>query len=134
MGQTIVGRVTKLVPFGAFVRIEERENGFEGLVHNSELDGRHPDHPQLVVQVGDALPVKILDIDRSSAASLSRTGTRSPPARTNPAPDDTRIPRSRTLTDASSSPDSHGIGPPRVYSIEVFEVLRPPPSIGLPVL
>lgn len=63
IGQTIVGRVTKLVPFGAFVRIEERENGFEGLVHNSDLDGRHPDHPQLVVQVGDALPVKILDID-----------------------------------------------------------------------
>lgn len=63
IGQTIVGRVTKLVPFGAFVRIEEMENGFEGLVHNSELAERHPAHPQLVVQVGDALPVKILDID-----------------------------------------------------------------------
>lgn len=63
IGQTIIGRVTKLVPFGAFVRIEEVENGFEGLVHNSELGERHPDHPQRVVQVGDALAVKILGID-----------------------------------------------------------------------
>ncbi|MFF3844921.1 S1 RNA-binding domain-containing protein [Streptomyces sp. NPDC002328] len=63
IGQTVVGRVTKLVPFGAFVRIEEAENGFEGLVHNSELGEGHPDHPQPVVNVGDALPVKILDID-----------------------------------------------------------------------
>ncbi|MDX2731006.1 MULTISPECIES: S1 RNA-binding domain-containing protein [unclassified Streptomyces] len=63
IGQTIIGRVTKLVPFGVFVRIEEKENGFEGLVHNTELGDGHPDHPQLAVHVGDALPVKILDID-----------------------------------------------------------------------
>ncbi|MFE7709119.1 S1 RNA-binding domain-containing protein [Streptomyces sp. NPDC057486] len=63
IGQTIVGRVTKLVLFGAFVRIEEMESSFEGLVHNSELGEEQPDHPQLVVQVGDALPVKILNID-----------------------------------------------------------------------
>ncbi|WP_330323749.1 S1 RNA-binding domain-containing protein [Streptomyces pseudovenezuelae] len=63
IGQTIVGRVTKLVPFGVFVRIEETENGFEGLVHNDELGEMHPDHSQQVVQVGDALAVKILDID-----------------------------------------------------------------------
>lgn len=63
IGQTIVGRVTKLVPFGAFARIEEMENGFEGLVHNSELADGYPDHPQPVVHVGDALPVKILAID-----------------------------------------------------------------------
>jgi small subunit ribosomal protein S1 len=56
IGQTIVGPVTKLVPFGAFVRIEDMKNGFEGLVHNSEL-------PQHGVQVGQDLPVKILDID-----------------------------------------------------------------------
>ena len=63
VGQTIVGHVTKLVPFGVFVRIEELENGLEGLVHNAELADGHPDNPQLDVQVGDALPVKILDID-----------------------------------------------------------------------
>ncbi|MEV0374463.1 S1 RNA-binding domain-containing protein [Streptomyces sp. NPDC050636] len=63
IGQTVVGRVTQLVPFGAFVRVEEVENGFEGLVHNSELANGHLDGPQLGIQVGDALLVKILDID-----------------------------------------------------------------------
>lgn len=59
IGQTIAGRVTKVVPFGVFVRIEETENSFEGLVHNSELAGRDPDS----IRVGDALLVRILDID-----------------------------------------------------------------------
>jgi small subunit ribosomal protein S1 len=63
IGQTLVGRVTKLVPFGVFVRIEEVEHGFEGLVHNSELAEGNPDGPQRAVEVGDALPVKIIDID-----------------------------------------------------------------------
>ncbi|MGG8410476.1 S1 RNA-binding domain-containing protein [Streptomyces sp. 12297] len=63
IGQTIVGHVTKLVPIGAFVRIEDVENGFEGLVHNSELANRHLETSQRGIQVGDALPVKILDID-----------------------------------------------------------------------
>ncbi|MFH8344913.1 S1 RNA-binding domain-containing protein [Streptomyces sp. NPDC018045] len=63
IGQTLVGRVTKLIPFGAFVRIEEVENGFEGLVHDSELVSEHLETPQLGIQVGDALLVKILDID-----------------------------------------------------------------------
>ncbi|MFJ4498893.1 S1 RNA-binding domain-containing protein [Streptomyces sp. NPDC088864] len=63
IGQTVVGRVTKLVPFGVFVRIEEKENGFEGLVHNPELGDGHPALQRLAVHVGDALPVKILDVD-----------------------------------------------------------------------
>ncbi|WP_406356113.1 S1 RNA-binding domain-containing protein [Streptomyces sp. NBC_01635] len=63
IGQTIVGRVTKLVPFGAFVRIEEVENGFEGLVHTSELTDGPSDSSHPALHVGDALLVKILDID-----------------------------------------------------------------------
>ncbi|MFF7985939.1 S1 RNA-binding domain-containing protein [Streptomyces sp. NPDC007901] len=63
IGQTIVGRVTRLVPFGAFVRIEEVENGFEGLVHNSDPTDAHQDSPGPGIQVGDTLPVRILDID-----------------------------------------------------------------------
>ena len=54
------GRVTKLVPFGAFVRVEE---GIEGLVHISELADRHVEIPEQVVQVGDEIFVKIIDID-----------------------------------------------------------------------
>src|SRR5215469_11007676 len=50
IGQVVPGRVTKLVPFGAFVRVEE---GIEGLVHISEMADRHVEIPEQVVQVGD---------------------------------------------------------------------------------
>jgi len=60
IGQVVPGRVTKLVPFGAFVRVEE---GIEGLVHISELAERHVEIPEQVVQVGDDAMVKVIDID-----------------------------------------------------------------------
>jgi small subunit ribosomal protein S1 len=60
MGQVVPGRVTKLVPFGAFVRVDE---GIEGLVHISELAERHVEIPEQVVQVGDEIFVKVIDID-----------------------------------------------------------------------
>ncbi|MEU8848011.1 S1 RNA-binding domain-containing protein [Streptomyces sp. NPDC048564] len=66
IGQTITGRVTRLVPFGVFVCIEEAEDGFEGLVPNSELTDGNPDAPQLGIQAGDTLRVKVLDIDTVS--------------------------------------------------------------------
>ncbi|MFE9701559.1 S1 RNA-binding domain-containing protein [Streptomyces sp. NPDC006270] len=59
IGEVVIGPVTKIVPFGAFVRIEDREDGFQGLVHTSELDESSRD----VVEVGDALTVKIIDVD-----------------------------------------------------------------------
>jgi small subunit ribosomal protein S1 len=60
IGQIVPGKVTKLVPFGAFVRVEE---GIEGLVHISELAERHVEIPEQVVQVNDDTMVKIIDID-----------------------------------------------------------------------
>ncbi len=60
LGQVVPGRVTKLVPFGAFVRVEE---GIEGLVHISELAERHVEIPEQVVNVGDEIMVKVIDID-----------------------------------------------------------------------
>ena len=60
IGQIVPGKVTKLVPFGAFVRVEE---GIEGLVHISELAERHVEIPEQVVQVNDSVMVKIIDID-----------------------------------------------------------------------
>ncbi|SEQ59408.1 30S ribosomal protein S1 [Microlunatus flavus] len=60
IGQIVPGKVTKLVPFGAFVRVEE---GIEGLVHVSELAERHVEIPEQVVQVNDSVLVKIIDID-----------------------------------------------------------------------
>jgi small subunit ribosomal protein S1 len=56
----VPGKVTKLVPFGSFVRVEE---GIEGLVHVSELAERHVEIPEQVVQVNDDVMVKIIDID-----------------------------------------------------------------------
>ena len=60
IGEIVPGKVTKLVPFGAFVRVED---GIEGLVHVSELAERHVEIPEQVVSVDDDVMVKIIDID-----------------------------------------------------------------------
>ncbi|WP_297752271.1 30S ribosomal protein S1 [uncultured Tessaracoccus sp.] len=60
IGQIVPGKVTKLVPFGAFVRVGE---GIEGLVHVSELAERHVEIPEQVVSIGDDVMVKVIDID-----------------------------------------------------------------------
>jgi small subunit ribosomal protein S1 len=60
IGQIVPGKVTKLVPFGAFVRVDE---GIEGLVHISELAERHVEIPEQVVQVSGDVMVKVIDID-----------------------------------------------------------------------
>ena len=60
IGQVAPGKVTKLVPFGAFVRVAD---GIEGLVHISELSGKHVELAEQVVSVGDEVFVKVIDID-----------------------------------------------------------------------
>ncbi|HZC26427.1 MAG TPA: sigma-70 family RNA polymerase sigma factor [Actinopolymorphaceae bacterium] len=55
-GDVLPGRVNALVPFGAFVDI----GGVRGLVHVSEL-GRHVEHPQEVLRVGQEIEVEVLD-------------------------------------------------------------------------
>ncbi|HUP69723.1 MAG TPA: S1 RNA-binding domain-containing protein, partial [Acidimicrobiales bacterium] len=60
VGELVYGRVTKLVPFGAFVQVGE---GIEGLVHISEMAVHHVDLPEQVVNPGEELWVKIIDID-----------------------------------------------------------------------
>ena len=59
-GQIVPGQVTKLAPFGAFVRLE---GPVEGLVHISELVERRINHPEEIVQEGDIIPVKIVRIE-----------------------------------------------------------------------
>ena len=78
IGQIVPGKVTKLVPFGAFVRVEE---GIEGLVHISELAERHVEIPEQVVQVNDDVMVKIIDIDlerRRISLSLKQANESAP--------------------------------------------------------
>jgi small subunit ribosomal protein S1 len=60
VGDELEGRVTKVVPFGAFVEVLD---GVEGLVHVSELATRHVENPREVVHPGNDLRVKILEID-----------------------------------------------------------------------
>jgi small subunit ribosomal protein S1 len=68
--EIIEGRVTKLVPFGAFVELDD---AIEGLVHISELADRHVEKAEDEVSVHDRIPVKIIDIDLDRRRiSLSR--------------------------------------------------------------
>src|SRR5205823_35766 len=60
VGELVYGRVTKLVPFGAFVQVGD---GIEGLVHISEMAEHHVDLPEQVVTPGEELWVKIIDLD-----------------------------------------------------------------------
>ena len=60
IGQYIPGKVTKIVPFGAFVRVAD---GIEGLVHISELSAKHVEHADQVVSVNQDVFVKLIDID-----------------------------------------------------------------------
>ena len=59
VGELVYGRVTKLVPFGAFVQVGE---GIEGLVHISEMSAHHVDLPEQVVTPTEELWVKIIDL------------------------------------------------------------------------
>lgn len=59
-GQIVPGQVTKLAPFGAFVRLE---GPIEGLIHISELVDRRITHPKEVVEENDVVPVKIVRIE-----------------------------------------------------------------------
>jgi small subunit ribosomal protein S1 len=77
-GEIITGQVTKLVPFGAFVRVGE---GVEGLVHISELAREHVESPEEVVQVGQQVRVKVVDVDvsrRRISLSIKRVGDEVP--------------------------------------------------------
>jgi small subunit ribosomal protein S1 len=60
VGELVYGKVTKLVPFGSFVQVGE---GIEGLVHISEMAVHHVEAPDQVVQPGEELWVKIIDVD-----------------------------------------------------------------------
>ena len=60
VGDELAGRVTKVVTFGAFVEVLD---GVEGLVHISELAQHHVENPREVVNQGDEIRIKILEID-----------------------------------------------------------------------
>ena len=68
-GAMYLGKVTRLMDFGAFVEIAP---GKEGLVHISQLDVKRVDKVTDVVNVGDVIRVKVLEIDDKGRLNLSR--------------------------------------------------------------
>jgi len=78
IGDVIEGTVTKLVNFGAFVRVEE---GLEGLIHISELSNQRVAHPGDVVKEGEVLKLKIISLDSERhrlGLSLKQADDRTP--------------------------------------------------------
>ena len=75
-GEIVTGTVSNLVDFGAFVDLE----GIDGLIHISELSWNHVDHPSEVVEVGEEVEVKVLEVDRDrERISLGLKQTRKDP-------------------------------------------------------
>ena len=68
-GSIFLGKVTRIMDFGAFVEIAP---GKEGLCHISQLDVKHTDKVTDVVNVGDIIRVKVLEIDDKGRLNLSR--------------------------------------------------------------
>lgn len=69
VGTTYLGKVTRIMPFGAFVEIAP---GKEGLVHITKLAKNKVRSVEDVVSVGDRILVKVTDIDKQGRINLSR--------------------------------------------------------------
>ncbi len=75
-GDVVEGTISNIVDFGAFVDLE----GMDGLIHISELSWSHVNHPSEVLEIGQTVNVKVLDIDRErQRISLGLKQTQSDP-------------------------------------------------------
>jgi small subunit ribosomal protein S1 len=75
-GQVVEGKISNIVDFGAFVDLD----GMDGLIHISELSWSHVKHPSEVLEIGQTVNVKVLDIDRErQRISLGLKQTQSDP-------------------------------------------------------
>src|SRR6185503_6569941 len=75
-GDVVEGTISNIVDFGAFVDLE----GMDGLIHISELSWSHVNHPAEVLEIGQTVNVKVLDIDRErQRISLGLKQTQSDP-------------------------------------------------------
>src|SRR4029450_2556619 len=75
-GDVVHGQISNIVDFGAFVDLD----GMDGLIHISELSWGHVNHPSEVLEIGQEVNVKVLDIDRErQRISLGLKQTQSDP-------------------------------------------------------
>jgi small subunit ribosomal protein S1 len=105
VGDIIDGTVTKLVNFGAFVRVRD---GLEGLIHISELSHQRVAHPGDVVREGQTLKLKIISLDSERhRLGLSLKQAEEPPARPAPEarPRRERPERGYSVSDAVQEPE-----------------------------
>ena len=100
VGDIIEGTVTKIVNFGAFVRVRE---GLEGLIHISELSHQRVAHPGDVVHEGQTIKLKVISLDSERhRLGLSLKQAEEAPARVE-APRGERRPRTERAYDASQA-------------------------------
>ncbi|MEI7759573.1 MAG: 30S ribosomal protein S1 [Thermoleophilia bacterium] len=75
-GDVVDGQISNIVDFGAFVDLD----GMDGLIHISELSWSHVNHPSEILEIGQTVKVKVLDIDRErQRISLGLKQTQSDP-------------------------------------------------------
>ena len=75
-GDVVERQISNIVDFGAFVDLD----GMDGLIHISELSWGHVNHPSEVLEIGQTVKVKVLDIDRErQRISLGLKQTQSDP-------------------------------------------------------
>ncbi len=123
-GEIIDGQVTKLVPFGAFVRVAQ---GIEGLVHISELSDQHVDTPESVLSVGDQVRVKVIEVDvprRRISLSMRQVGAAMPKPATE-IEEETAAGPAPSEAEAALPPAAAGAEP-------VVEVPTEAPSVEVP--
>jgi small subunit ribosomal protein S1 len=128
IGDELAGTVTKVVTFGAFVEILD---GVEGLVHISELAAHHVENPREIVQPGDELRVKILEIDserrRLSLSAKRVEGQVLPVRRIEPEGEE-----GETAEDAQAPEGSDAVAEVATEPLDAVEVAEQPAEAETP--
>jgi len=76
VGKTYTGKVKRIMKFGAFVEILP---GVEGMVHISQLDHARVNQVEDIVNIGDEITVKVIEVDAMGRVNLSRKALMDPP-------------------------------------------------------
>lgn len=71
VGDVFLGKVVRIMPFGAFVNLTP---GKDGLVHISKLANRRVEKVEDVVNIGDEILVRVVEIDKQGKINLTRKG------------------------------------------------------------
>ncbi|PZN13191.1 MAG: 30S ribosomal protein S1 [Bacillota bacterium] len=100
-GTTVRGQVVRIVPFGAFVRLEP---GVEGLVHISQLADRRVESPEEVVQEGQEVEVRVLRVQPEERRISLSMRPPAEPRRQAPRPERPRRERERERERSQARP------------------------------